>query len=148
MKIRPIILCGGEGTRLWKKTINNEPKQFINFGGWTLIEKTLKRIKLSTDNMARLNLIGYSRHYYHTLQEVYKLVAGYVEVQVRSLVINDSLLVMLNARASLAQAITNRVMQDMEGGVFDDWQVGHHLLFVNGFFLIHSYLLPLHFYQF
>ena len=45
MKIRPIILCGGEGTRLWKKTINNEPKQFINFGGWTLIEKTLKRIK-------------------------------------------------------------------------------------------------------
>ena len=45
MKIRPIILCGGEGTRLWKSSLNNEPKQFINFGGWTLIEKTLNRIK-------------------------------------------------------------------------------------------------------
>ena len=45
MKIRPIILCGGEGTRLWEKSSRNEPKQFINFGGWTLIEKTLNRIK-------------------------------------------------------------------------------------------------------
>ena len=45
MKIKPIILCGGEGTRLWPKSSNNEPKQFINFGGWTLFEKTLKRIK-------------------------------------------------------------------------------------------------------
>ena len=45
MKIRPIILCGGEGTRLWQKSFKNEPKQFINFGGWTLIEKTLNRIK-------------------------------------------------------------------------------------------------------
>ena len=45
MKIRPIILCGGEGTRLWHKSTNNEPKQFINFGGWNLFEKTLKRIK-------------------------------------------------------------------------------------------------------
>ena len=45
MKIRPIILCGGEGTRLWPKCTSNEPKQFINFGGWTLIDKTLNRIK-------------------------------------------------------------------------------------------------------
>ena len=45
MKIRPIILCGGEGTRLWHKSSRNEPKQFINFGGWTLIDKTLNRIK-------------------------------------------------------------------------------------------------------
>ena len=45
MKIKPIILCGGEGTRLWPKSSNNEPKQFINFGGWNLFEKTLKRIK-------------------------------------------------------------------------------------------------------
>ena len=45
MKIRPIILCGGEGTRLWQKSSKNEPKQFINFGGWTLLDKTLNRIK-------------------------------------------------------------------------------------------------------
>ena len=45
MKIRPVILCGGEGTRLWKKSTKNPAKQFIDFGGWTLIEKTFKRIK-------------------------------------------------------------------------------------------------------
>ena len=45
MKIRPVILCGGEGTRLWTKSKNNQAKQFINFGGWNLFEKTLDRIK-------------------------------------------------------------------------------------------------------
>ena len=45
MKIRPIILCGGEGTRLWPNTKNNQAKQFINFGGWNLLEKTLQRIR-------------------------------------------------------------------------------------------------------
>ena len=45
MKIRPVILCGGAGTRLWTKSKNNKPKQFIDFGGWTLIQKTLERVK-------------------------------------------------------------------------------------------------------
>ncbi len=45
MKIRPVILCGGAGTRLWSNFKNHQPKQFIDFGGWTLFEKTLKRIK-------------------------------------------------------------------------------------------------------
>ena len=31
MKIRPVILCGGEGTRLWPKTKITQPKQFIDF---------------------------------------------------------------------------------------------------------------------
>ena len=45
MKIRPVILCGGAGTRLWPNQKNHQPKQFIDFGGWTLIKKTLERIK-------------------------------------------------------------------------------------------------------
>ena len=45
MKIKPVILCGGAGTRLWPKSKKNLPKQFINFGGWTLFQKTLLRIK-------------------------------------------------------------------------------------------------------
>ena len=45
MKIRPVILCGGAGTRLWPKGKNNLAKQFIDFGGWSLLEKTLERIK-------------------------------------------------------------------------------------------------------
>ena len=45
MKIRPVILCGGAGTRLWSDSKNHKAKQFIDFGGWTLFGKTLERIK-------------------------------------------------------------------------------------------------------
>ena len=48
MKIRPVILCGGAGTRLWPQAKNNQVKQFIDFGGWSLLEKTLYRVKGST----------------------------------------------------------------------------------------------------
>ena len=47
MKIRPVILCGGAGTRLWPNLKEYQAKQFIDFGGWTLFEKTLERIKSS-----------------------------------------------------------------------------------------------------
>ena len=45
MKIKPVILCGGGGTRLWPESKKNIAKQFIDFGGWTLLQKTLQRIK-------------------------------------------------------------------------------------------------------
>ena len=45
MKIRPVILCGGAGTRLWPQSKENVPKQFIDFGGWNLFKKSLVRIK-------------------------------------------------------------------------------------------------------
>jgi len=48
MKIRPVILCGGSGTRLWRQSKNNLAKQFIDFGGWSLLEKTLERVKSPT----------------------------------------------------------------------------------------------------
>jgi mannose-1-phosphate guanylyltransferase/mannose-6-phosphate isomerase len=48
MKIRPVILCGGAGTRLWSQSKNNLAKQFIDFGNWTLLGKTLDRVKSST----------------------------------------------------------------------------------------------------
>ncbi len=47
MKIRPVILCGGSGTRLWPNQKNHQAKQFINFGNWTLFGKTLDRVKNS-----------------------------------------------------------------------------------------------------
>ena len=45
MKIKPVILCGGGGTRLWPESKKNIAKQFIDFGGWTLLQKTFQRIK-------------------------------------------------------------------------------------------------------
>ena len=47
MKIKPVILCGGAGTRLWPQSKKNLAKQFIDFGGWNLFEKTLERVKNS-----------------------------------------------------------------------------------------------------
>ena len=45
MKIRPVILCGGAGTRLWPQSKKNLPKQFIDFGGWNLFKRCLERVK-------------------------------------------------------------------------------------------------------
>jgi mannose-1-phosphate guanylyltransferase/mannose-6-phosphate isomerase len=47
MKIRPVILCGGAGTRLWPNSKTHQAKQFIDFGNWTLLGKTLERTKAS-----------------------------------------------------------------------------------------------------
>ena len=66
MKIIPVILCGGEGTRLWPNSKNNQPKQFIDFGGWNLFEKTLERIDspifnypIISTNLKYLNKVKY-----------------------------------------------------------------------------------------
>ena len=45
MKIKPVILCGGSGTRLFPGLKDVPSKQFIDFGGWTLFGNTLDRIK-------------------------------------------------------------------------------------------------------
>ena len=64
MKIKPVILCGGAGTRLWPKSKKNPAKQFINFGGWNLFQKTLERVKdpifdypIISTNLLYLNLV-------------------------------------------------------------------------------------------
>jgi len=65
MKIKPVILCGGAGTRLWPKSKKNLAKQFIDFGGWNLLEHTLDRIKnpifdtpIISTNLSYLNLVN------------------------------------------------------------------------------------------
>lgn len=46
LKIRPIILCGGTGTRLWPESRSKLPKQFIPMSeGKTLFDLTLMRLK-------------------------------------------------------------------------------------------------------
>ena len=84
MKIKPVILCGGAGTRLWPKSRNNLPKQFIDFGGWTLFQKTLLRIKnplfdypIISTNLSYLNLVRkylskYGIRKYKIILEPYK----------------------------------------------------------------------------
>ena len=47
MKVLPVIICGGAGTRLFPENKNNLPKQFIDFGNWTMFQRTLERINSS-----------------------------------------------------------------------------------------------------
>ena len=69
MKVKPVILCGGAGTRLWKDLKKNNPKQFIDFGGWTLIEKVLERIN---NPIFDYPIISTSSLYLHLIQKFLK----------------------------------------------------------------------------
>lgn len=50
MRLRPIILCGGSGTRLWPESRESLPKQFINLfeNEKSLFDLTLERIMFSS----------------------------------------------------------------------------------------------------
>jgi mannose-1-phosphate guanylyltransferase len=46
MKIVPVIIAGGAGTRLWPMSSEEKPKQFHNLSGaGTLLEETVKRLR-------------------------------------------------------------------------------------------------------
>ncbi len=50
IKIQPLILCGGSGTRLWPLSRSGFPKQFLNlYGKNTLFQQSVERL-LSFDN--------------------------------------------------------------------------------------------------
>lgn len=56
-KIRPIILCGGSGTRLWPLSTPTTPKHLLEIDGMTLLERTVKRIE-SLFDLEPLLVIG------------------------------------------------------------------------------------------
>ena len=45
MKIRPVILCGGAGTRLWPEVKKQYSKTIYRFWWMVAFKKTLERIK-------------------------------------------------------------------------------------------------------
>ena len=53
MKIQPVILCGGSGTRLWPASRTKYPKQFMMLGnGSSLFKETLNRTNALKDTEA------------------------------------------------------------------------------------------------
>jgi len=46
LKIHPVILCGGSGTRLWPLSRSTYPKQFLRLNGaYTMLQDTLRRLE-------------------------------------------------------------------------------------------------------
>ena len=61
-KLRPIILAGGSGTRLWPLSTKEKPKQFIPlFGEYSLFDLTLQR--LNKDSLFKKPIVVSSKQY-------------------------------------------------------------------------------------
>ena len=73
MKIKPVILSGGSGTRLWPSSRASLPKQFIKFSSdENLFYKTVNRTKKLTDKKTIL-IISSRQHGFLCRNEVQKL---------------------------------------------------------------------------
>ena len=73
MKIKPVILSGGSGTRLWPSSRSSLPKQFINFNdNQNLFYKTINRTtKLNNNN--KLLIVSNRQHGFLCRNEIQKL---------------------------------------------------------------------------
>ena len=63
--ISPVILCGGSGIRLWPKSRESHPKQFIEITpNQNLLDLTLERIKIFKD-ILRPIIVCSSKHNFY-----------------------------------------------------------------------------------
>ena len=93
MKIKPIILSGGSGIRLWPISRTNSPKQFIDIfnKNTNLFEDTINRIDSSI--FKQPIVISNKEHRYHVLNSIRKskkiidkIQIGYLSLKVLFLV--------------------------------------------------------------
>jgi mannose-1-phosphate guanylyltransferase / mannose-6-phosphate isomerase len=71
--IRPVILSGGSGTRLWPVSRQQFPKQFAQLmDGMTLFEATLKRVA-NRGRYAAPIIVGNTEHKFFILEELARL---------------------------------------------------------------------------
>lgn len=71
MKISPVILCGGSGTRLWPLSRQSFPKQFVPLiAGQSLLEMTLQRVAIWDE---AITLVAAEEHRFMVLDAIQKL---------------------------------------------------------------------------
>ena len=72
MSIRPVILCGGSGTRLWPASRKSMPKQFLPlFKNKTLLDLTIERTKFVKNTLTPL-LIASKNHGFYIKESLEK----------------------------------------------------------------------------
>jgi mannose-1-phosphate guanylyltransferase/mannose-6-phosphate isomerase len=73
MKITPVILSGGSGTRLWPVSRSLNPKQFLDFfGEYSLFQQTALRIK-NSDDFHEPIIICNNEHRFIAAEELQKI---------------------------------------------------------------------------
>ena len=86
MKITPVILCGGSGTRLWPLSRQHYPKQFLNLvGDGTLFQQSIDRvIALENDDIhiEEILIVTNENHRFLVLEQLDELK---LKVQIRIL---------------------------------------------------------------
>ena len=129
MKIKPVILCGGSGTRLFPNFKNAPSKQFIDFGGWTLFEKTLDRIKAYEDAGADM-IFPEAMKDEKEFEKVRKISKGFLLANMtefgKSKLLNKSELENLGYNLVIYPVTTQRLaMQNVENGLKTIFNDGH-----------------------
>ena len=93
MRVYPVIMCGGAGTRLWPASRPSRPKQFLALlGGRSIFQETVLRLS-NLENLATLVIVGNVDH------------ANMIETQLMELGVSATLLLEPAGRDSTA-AIT------------------------------------------
>lgn len=70
--VYPVILCGGDGTRLWPASRKALPKQFMPYGDTTLFQKTLVRAFALAENCQPLILCN-ENHRFMVANQIQKV---------------------------------------------------------------------------
>ncbi len=73
MKLIPVILVGGSGTRLWPVSRKNHPKQFLNItGDQTLLQATLSRLE-GLDDMGESIVLCNEAHRFTAADQLHEM---------------------------------------------------------------------------
>ena len=118
MKITPVVLCGGSGTRLWPLSRKSFPKQFVPLiGQKSLLQLTLERLTpFCTDSAAQLG----SQHVLCVASEDHRFLVSDALTAVSGPQIKKTVLLEpIGRNTAAAMAIAALAVQQQNGGADD-----------------------------